>query len=343
MAAWASPLHFRVHAAYRTGTKLRTELQREDEQKWEWVLPKSAQSAGSSDTRPDKEKWERAGPKTEAASNTAAKSAGSDEDKQQLDRAKPKNETASDTGSFQGAPWCGKAEPKWQSWQPVPWQCNLKTPSASLSLWDWLTPATVTSTATQTLDDGRSLHQWRSIQEQYWLELQKVQHNIQSALNKRRDAGRSLHSHSLSDSDVGTDAGAPSQHRSGHVQPELELWEEIVRSSKVRARKAAPKKRRPARRNRMRPVKQACSDTIEESIPSTDEVAPQRKRARVYKGSPPSSTTRITFNTSFHPHIIISHSNNSTSHLTILHECGTVSWSVLNSFSARSKQNKHQQ
>ena len=36
----------------------------------------------------------------------------------------------------------------------------------SLSLWDWLTPATVTSTATQTLDDGRSLHYWRSIQGQ---------------------------------------------------------------------------------------------------------------------------------------------------------------------------------
>ena len=36
----------------------------------------------------------------------------------------------------------------------------------SLFLWDWLTSATVTSTATQTLDDGRSLHQWRSIQGQ---------------------------------------------------------------------------------------------------------------------------------------------------------------------------------
>ena len=79
MAAWASLLHFRVHAACRTGTKFRTELQREDEQKWEWVIPKkeagystSAQSAGSRDTRPDKEKWERAGPKTEAARNTGS-------------------------------------------------------------------------------------------------------------------------------------------------------------------------------------------------------------------------------------------------------------------------------
>ena len=37
------------------------------------------------------------------------------------------------------------------------------------------------------------------------------------------------------------------------------------------------------------------------------------------------------------------HSKNSTSHRTILQECGTVSWFVLNSLSAQSKQNKHQQ
>ena len=74
---------------------------------------------------------------------------------------------------------------------------------------------------TQTLDDGRSLHQWRPIQEQYWLELQKVQLSIQSALNKRRDSGRSSGlPHSLSDSHVGTDAGAPAQHRSGREHPE---------------------------------------------------------------------------------------------------------------------------
>ena len=86
MAAWTSPLHFRVHAAHRQGTTYRTELQREDEQKWERVIPEkeaefstSAQSVGSSDIRPDKEKWERVKPKTEAASNTAAKSAGSDD------------------------------------------------------------------------------------------------------------------------------------------------------------------------------------------------------------------------------------------------------------------------
>ena len=56
---------------------------------------------------------------------------------------------------------------------------------------NWLTPATVTSTATQTPDDGRSLHQWDSIQGQCWLELQKVQHSVPSAVNKWRDSRRS--------------------------------------------------------------------------------------------------------------------------------------------------------
>ena len=76
----------------------------------------------------------------------------------------------------------------------------------------------------------------------------------------------------------------------GRLQNKSWGWE-IVRSSSPRARKAALKKRRRARRNRGRPVKQVCSDTIEESISSTDEVTPQLMRARVYKGSPPSSTT----------------------------------------------------
>ena len=95
--------------------------------------------------------------------------------------------------------------------------------------------------------------------------------------------------------------------------------EEVVRSSLARARKTAPKTRRLALRKRVRPVKQARSDTIEESISSTDEVAPQRKRATVYKGSPPSATTHIAFNTSCHHNITISHSNKSTSHRTIFH------------------------
>ena len=60
--------------------------------------------------------------------------------------------------------------------------------NGSFFLWEWLTlvtAVTVISTATQMLDDGRSLHQWRSIQGWYWMEFQKVQHNVQYALNKR--------------------------------------------------------------------------------------------------------------------------------------------------------------
>ena len=61
-----------LHSANRTDTKLRTLLQREDEQKWEWMIPKmeAAQSAGSSDTCPDKPKSDRASPENETASNT---------------------------------------------------------------------------------------------------------------------------------------------------------------------------------------------------------------------------------------------------------------------------------
>ena len=58
-----------------------------------------------------------------------------------------------------------------------------------LSLWDWLTPTAVTSTATQTTADGRP-HQWRLIEGQCWVELQKVQHSIQSTLEQCRDRGR---------------------------------------------------------------------------------------------------------------------------------------------------------
>ena len=80
----------------------------------------------------------------------------------------------------------------------------------------------------------------------------------------------------------------------------------------------------------MRPVKQARSDTIEETISSTDEVAPQRKRARV-RGSPPSPIIHDMINISFHLHTIISHSSNRTSHRTILHKCGNAAGSVLTS------------
>ena len=87
----------------------------------------------------------------------------------------------------------------------------------SLSLWNWLTQATVTSTATQTLEDGRSLQQWRSIQGQHWLDLQKVQHTP-----------------SLPSACGGT-LGAPRQRcwnrmqgafkmSLRHVDPEQELW-----------------------------------------------------------------------------------------------------------------------
>ena len=48
-----------THAAHRTGTKLRTEQQREDEKKWEWVIPKKE----ADDKRQDEQKSDLASPK----------------------------------------------------------------------------------------------------------------------------------------------------------------------------------------------------------------------------------------------------------------------------------------
>ena len=190
--------------------------------------------------------------------------------------------------------------------------------------------AIVSSTATQTLDDGRSLHQWPSIQVQYWVGLQKVQHKIQHALYKRRDSGRSSSSH------FPTAMLEQMKERLHNIAQDMYILdrscgEEFVSSSLAQAQRSAPKKRRRAQRKRVMLVKQACSDNIEETISSTDDLAPQRKRARVNKEAPPSSNIHITSNASFHLHITTSHSCNSTSHGTILHGYGTVSWSVHNS------------
>ena len=100
----------------------------------------SVHSAGSDGKRPDKQKLERARPKNETASNTGSNDSRS---------VPPRGFVAAMATCFVGVqtedPACG-----------------------ALSLWDQLTPATVTSTATQLL------HQWRSIQEQYWLELHSI-------------------------------------------------------------------------------------------------------------------------------------------------------------------------
>ena len=81
----------------------------------------------------------------------------------------------------------------------------------------------------------------------------------------------------------------------------------------------------------MTPEKQACSDTTEETISSTDEAVAQRKRARFYKGSSPCPTIHTVIDTSLHLHTTIFHSHDSSSHRTMHHECGTLSWSVLHS------------
>ena len=133
MAAWASPLHFRVNAGCRTGTKLRTELQWQDEQKWEWSVKRHTPRPGG---------------------NTVAKSASSDDkrpDKQKFDRTSPKNETASNTLSNDSRPVPPKGSVLLQ-------HCGTKRSVAVQaadsveredSLWDWLTTSTTTTAATR--------------------------------------------------------------------------------------------------------------------------------------------------------------------------------------------------
>ena len=91
--------------------------------------------------------------------------------------------------------------------------------------------------------------------------------------------------------------------------------EEIVRSSLARARRSAPKKRRRVRRK-------SCQTGLQRHHRGKDFL--NRRSCSQLQNShhvqhllPPS-----------HHHL---HSNNRTSHRTILHECGTVSWYVLNS------------
>ena len=106
---------------------------------------------------------------------------------------------------------------------------------------------------TQTLDGGRSLHPFGPIQEQYWLELQKVQHSIQSALNKRRDSGRSSGSHTHSP----TAMLEQMQERLHSIAQDVNTLnsscgKKLCALPLARAQKAALKKRRRARRNWVR-------------------------------------------------------------------------------------------
>ena len=177
-----------------------------------------------------------------------------------------------------------------------------------------------TSTATQTTDpaaDGRSLHQWRSIQEKYWLELQKAQHSIQHTVEQCRNPGRKPRACSP------TAMLEQMKERFRNISQDVHILnrsfgEELVRSSLTRARRSAPNKRRRAQRKRVRPVKQACSDTIEETTSSADEAVAQRKRARFYEGSSPCPIIQTRTNTSLHLHITTFRFHDTSSHGTQL-------------------------
>ena len=112
-----------------------------------------------------------------------------------------------------------------------------------------------------------------------------------------------------------------------------------MRSSLARARRSAPKERRRAQRKRVRPVKQACSDTIEKTISSTREIRRQRKRARFYKGSSLCPIIHTMTDTSLHLHITTVHCRDSSSQSTMHHERGIVYWSVLHCLQLKTDDN----
>ena len=190
----------------------------------------------------------------------------------------------------------------------------------AISLWDWLMPTTVTSTATQTSEhgvDGRSLQQWRSSQEKCWLKLQKVQHSIRQTLEQCRDVGRKPRARPP------TAMLEQMKDRVRSISQDTHLLsrscgEEMVRYSLTRARRPAPKKSRRAQRKTVRPVNQACSDTTEETSSSTDEAVVQRKRAQFYKETSPCPIIHIRTDTSLHLHITTFRFHDSSSHGTWL-------------------------
>ena len=127
---------FQVHAAYRTVTKLRTVVQREDEQKWEWMIPRkeAAQPVEPSVARPVQE----------AASSTTAKSRSTDVKRpvtQKSDLASQRTRwqrtcsPSTAVRSLQSPPCChSTATPN------APWQFRQHTRvEHEDSLWDWLT------------------------------------------------------------------------------------------------------------------------------------------------------------------------------------------------------------
>ena len=183
MASWTSPWHCRVHAAYRAGSKLRAGMSREDGQHWERIST-TAQSAAAAAGRRSKGESEQISSTPDAPGNAGVKTEGSGN--KRPDKPGPCDRRPSHAGD----PFCSPAASHWPRWFLGPWRCKLKTPSTGRSpCGTGFTSATVTSTATQTLDDVRT--NGAPSREQCWLELQKVQQSIQSAPNKRRDSGRS--------------------------------------------------------------------------------------------------------------------------------------------------------
>ena len=167
--------------------------------------------------------------------------------------------------------------------------------------------------------DGRSLHLWRST---------LVAGNyIQHTLEQCRDPGRKPRAQSP------TAMLDQLKERSRNISLDTHILKQELRRGvgAFLPDAGAPKKRRQAQRKKVRPVKQACSDTVEETISSTVEAVAQRKRARFSTGLSPCPIVHTMTDTSLHLHSTTFRSHDSSSHRTMHHERVTVHWSVLHS------------
>ena len=303
MSSWRSPMHFRVLAAFRTATRQRTEVSKEDERQWDWTSTVKRSGEDSAERE-----QETAGTKRSHSAPTEADS--SNRAKQEVDWQQQKQ-------SPQQAPSCREAPCEDALWE---W---LTTSTATTTSTQTSTIATTTSTATQTYTIStmtstatqtpapETFQRWRGMQAKYLLELHKLRHCIRRTLDQIRDPRQPL--------PAGTPTSVLEQLRkrikiitddmtsvARSCCMEMAAGSALLTSPGRRVvelrppKRSAPKRRRkPGHRRRRRDEKRSCSDTIEESISS---IPPQRKRVRTYKGLPSNPFSRVTLTDSCHFH-----------------------------------------
>ena len=180
MAAWASPVHFRVHAAHRTGTKLRTVLQREDKQKCEWMIPKKeATHAQSRRRRAAQQRSQRA----HTTNAQTSKNRICPAQRTRWEQHVLQRESFGPSKGFRAAAL------RYQTLRGSADSGHGRARGFPVGLAH--TTSTTTTAATQT-SVPEALQQRCSVQHKYWMELQTLRRRIQRTLDQIRDPSRQL-------------------------------------------------------------------------------------------------------------------------------------------------------